>query len=122
MPFWCRTTSQPLQQQLSAINLSTTGNGSQFQPPASSASVTNNGSKVRPNVPPVSLNLPKINLPMQPARLINFQGQGPQHQFIFSNSESQQHPGVTVIKLIFRHLMTWTNKLERSIISIYNIF
>jgi hypothetical protein len=32
----------------------------------------NNGGKVRPNVP-VNLNLPKINLPTQPARLINFQ-------------------------------------------------
>jgi hypothetical protein len=65
-----------------AINLSTSGNGSQFQPSANN--------KVRPNMNLVThLNLPKISLPTQPARLINFQGQ---NQFMLGGGpDAAQH-------------------------------
>ena len=85
-----RTTGQPIHQQISAINLSTTGNGNQFQPPVSGSAMNNSG-KMRPNAP-VNLNMPKIHLPMQPARLISFPGQQHQHQFVLGNSDHQdQH-------------------------------
>ena len=73
----------PLQQL--AINLSTSGNGNQFQ-----NSANNSNNKVRQNMNVVThLNLPKINLPTQPARLINFQGQ---NQFMLAGGpDAAQH-------------------------------
>ena len=91
-----RTNSgHPLQQL--AINLSTTGSSStggtnQFGQNLSAANKSNN--KIRPNLNVVThLNLPKINLPTQPARLLNFPGQQQQqqqqqHQFIMSGPAS----------------------------------
>ena len=81
-------TGLPLQQL--AINLSTSGSNNQFQQQQhqqqqqqQQQSATTNNSKVRPNLNVVThLNLPKINLPTQPARLLNFPGQ--QHQFMMS--------------------------------------
>lgn len=72
--FATRTTTGLLQQQqMSAINLSTSANRTQFHHvPTSTANI---GNMIRPNMP-VSLNMPKINLPTQ-TRLINFQGQQP---------------------------------------------
>ena len=84
-----RTNSgHPLQQL--AINLSTTSSSSgtnQFGQNLAAANNSNN--KVRPNLNVVThLNLPKINLPTQPARLLNFPGQQQQHQFMMSGPAS----------------------------------
>lgn len=79
-------TGLPLQQL--AINLSTSGGNNQFQQQQQQTqqqqqSATTNNSKVRPSMNVVThLNLPKINLPTQPARLLNYPGQ--QHQFMMS--------------------------------------